>query len=80
MKTVTGKKFRLPGLGRVMRGFSGNGLGTFSSDCLHPGRIAPTPVPTRLRRVAHSNGFAIRLGACAAVECGNPLPPTGNPS
>ena len=24
--------------------------------------------------------LAIRLGACTAVECGNPLPPTGNPS
>ena len=31
MKTVTGKKFRLPGLGRVPRGFPGNGLGTFHS-------------------------------------------------
>ena len=40
-------------------------------------------VPTRLRRVAHSNGCAVRPGFCgirAAVEGGNPLPPTGNPS
>ena len=47
---------RLPDLGRVSKGFPGNGLGTFSSDFLHPGRTAPAPVPTRLRRVALANG------------------------
>ena len=54
--TTTG--FRLPDLGRVLRGFPGSGLDTFSSDCLHPGRTAPTPVPTRLRRVGTGAGTA----------------------
>ena len=66
--------FRLPDLGRVSRGFPGNCLGPFSSDFLHPGRADSTPVPTRLRRVAHSNGFAVRPGirtvvCLAAIAC-----------
>ena len=66
--------FRLPDLGRVSRGFPGNCLGPFSSDFLHPGRADSTPVPTRLRRVAHSNGFAVRTGirtvvCLAAIAC-----------
>ena len=67
-------RFKLPDLGRYSRGFSGNGLGTFPSDFLHPGRADSTPVPTRLRRVAHSNGFAVRPGirtvvCLAAIAC-----------
>ena len=67
-------RFKLPDLGRYSRGFPGNGLGTFPSDFLHPGRADSTPVPTRLRRVAHSNGFAVRPGirtvvCLAAIAC-----------
>ena len=66
--------FRLPDLGRVSRGFPGNGLGTFSFEFLHHGRTEAAPVPTRLRRVAHSNGCAIRPGTrmtvcLAAIPC-----------
>ncbi len=73
-KLSQGPDFRLPDLGRVSRGFPGNCLGPFSSDFLHPGRADSTPVPTRLRRVAHSNGFAVRPGirtvvCLAALAC-----------
>ena len=66
--------FRLLDLVRFSRGFPGNGLGTFPSDFMHPGRADSTPVPTRLRRVAHSNGFAVRPGirtvvCLAAMTC-----------
>ena len=65
---------RLPDLGRFSKSYPGNGLGTFPSDFLHPGRADSTPVPTRLRRVAHSNGFAVRPGirtvvCLAAIAC-----------
>ena len=44
-----------------------------------PPPVPPMPVPTRLRRVAHSNGCAIRLGSHAALDggstaaCGQPV-------
>ena len=71
-------RFRLPDLGRYSRGFPGNGLGTFPSDFLHPGRRLDTSSDAALRqaqgRVAHSNGFAVRPGirtvvCLAAIAC-----------
>ncbi len=67
------RNFRLPDLGRVPRVFPGNGLGTFSSDCRRRGRGLSSPVPTRLRRVAHSNGSPFASGLArlwsAAIPC-----------
>ena len=54
--------------------FPETGLALFSSDCRHWGSGVSSPVPTRLRRVAHSNGFAIRpetrmIVCLAALAC-----------
>ena len=74
MKTVTGKKFRLPGLGRVPRGFPGNGLGAFHSiSCIlgaptrHQYRHGYDASPTRMAS-PFASGLA-RPHALAAVAC-----------
>ena len=74
MKTVTGNKFRLPGLGRVPRGFPGNGLGAFHSiSCIlgaptrHQYRHGYDASPTRMAS-PFASGLA-RPHALAAIAC-----------